>query len=124
MSRDKDRRGTNWVIFRDLMIFQVKLFLDGVKDVVLAPMSIGAAVVDLVFPGEVPGRRFYQVIRYGERFDRWLSLFSAAEKSSAREDGLFGASRAGSDSMLGRLEAMVLGHEEPEVASRESGPRP
>jgi hypothetical protein len=105
---------TRWVILRDLMIFQIKLVMDGAKDIVLAPLSLGAVLLDLVLPAGRPGRRFYAVMRLGESFDRWLSLFSAAEKASALDDGLFGASRAGSNSMLGRLEKIVLGHEEPE----------
>lgn len=104
---------TRWVILRDLAIFQVKLMLDGAKDIVLAPLSAVAAAFDVIFPGDRPGRRFYAVMRLGERFDRWLSLFAAAHKADALEDGLFGASRAGSRSLLGRLEEIVLGREEP-----------
>jgi hypothetical protein len=106
---------TRWVILRDLLIFQVKLVLDGGKDIVLAPVSIVAVALDLLSPGGRPGHRFYAVMRLGERFDRWLSLFSAADKADAYQDGLFGASRAGSSSLLGRLEQIVIGHEE-EVA--------
>jgi hypothetical protein len=109
---------TRWVILRDLLIFQVKLVLDGGKDIVLAPVSLLAVALDLFFPGGRPGHRFYAVMRVGERFDRWLSLFSAADKATALEDGLFGASRAGSRSLLGQLEAIVLGHEEPVVDGR------
>lgn len=102
------------VLIRDLVIFQIKLMLDGAKDLVLAPVSICAAGLDIVFPGERRGHRFYGVMLWGEKFDRWLNLFGAAEQASTDRDGLFGASRAGSDSLLGRLEAMVLGHDEPE----------
>jgi hypothetical protein len=112
------RGRTRWVILRDLAIFQIKLFLDGGKDIALAPLSLGAVALDLAFPGPRPGRRFYAVMRIGERFDRWLSLFSAADKATALEDGLFGASRAGSRSMLGKLEELVIGHEEPVVEPR------
>jgi hypothetical protein len=101
------------VLLRDLVIFQVKLVLDGVKDIVLAPVSIAAAVVDVLFPGRRLGHRFYAVMAMGERYDRWLNLFAAAHTADARTDGLFGASRAGSDTLLGRLEEMKLGHEEP-----------
>lgn len=106
------------VVLRDLIIFQAKLFMDGLKDVVLVPVSIAAAGLDVVFPGPQPGRLFYRVLRAGERFDRWLSLFSAAERADSSKGGLFGASRAGSDSMLGGLEAMILGHEEPRPGQR------
>jgi len=107
-----DTGRTRWVILRDLCIFQVKLLMDGAKDVFLVPLSVGAVALDLFFPGKQPGHRFYAVMRLGERYDRWLSLFSAADKASALEDGLFGASRAGSASFLGKLEQVVIGREE------------
>lgn len=113
----KPEARTRWVILRDLVIFQIKLALDGLKDVVLAPAAIAAALVDLLFPGSAPGSRFYAVMRIGERFDRWLSLFSAAGRADAGRDGLFGASRAGSGSMLGKLEEIVLGYEEVEAGA-------
>jgi hypothetical protein len=112
---------TRWVILRDLTIFQIKLAMDGLKDLVFMPISIVAAALDCIFPGAQPGRRFYFVLRVGERFDRWLSLFGAAEKANALEDGLFGASRAGSASLLGRLEEIVIGHDEPELEVRGAG---
>jgi hypothetical protein len=48
-----------------------------------------------------------------------LNLFGATERASEHEEGLFGASRAGSDSLLGKMEAYVLGHDEPESEPRE-----
>lgn len=111
----------NWVILRDLAIFQVKLALDGLKDLVFMPFSILAAALDIVFPGPRVGHRFYAVLTVGEKFDRWLNLFGAASEADAGRDGLFGASRAGSASMLGRLEKMVTGQEEPEP--QHSAPR-
>lgn len=104
---------TRWIILRDLLIFQVKLILDGAKDIVLSPLSLTAAALDVFFPGAQPGHRFYAIMRLGEKFDRWLSLFAAADKANALEDGLFGASRAGSPSMLGRIERIIIGHDEP-----------
>ncbi len=109
---------TRWVILRDLLIFQVKLLLDGAKDILLSPLSLAAAILDILFPASRPGHRFYAVMRMGEKYDRWLSLFAAADKANAFEDGLFGASRAGSPSMVGRLEQIIIGREEPEPDSR------
>ncbi len=109
------RSRTRWVILRDLVIFQTKLAMDGLKDLVFMPISIVAAALDLVLPGPRPGHRFYAVLRLGETFDRWLSLFGAATKADATEDGLFGASRAGSPSLLGRLEEIVIGGPEAPV---------
>lgn len=102
------------VILRDLLIFQIKLMLDGLKDLVLAPVAVLAVAIDLLIPTERTGQRFYMVMLLGEKFDGWLNLFGAADRASAESDGLFGASRAGSDTLLGRLEALVIGHDEPE----------
>lgn len=112
---------TRWILLRDLAIFLGKLALDGAKDIVLSPLAIAAATVDVLVLGDRPGRLFYGVLRAGERFDRWLSLFSAAEKASALDDGLFGSSRAGSPTFLGRLEEIVIGREE-DVDEARPGP--
>jgi hypothetical protein len=104
-----------YVVFRDLAIFQVKLFLEGLKDIVVSQVSIGAAALDLLFPTGRRGQRFYAVMRAAERFDNWLSLYSASQAAADNEDGLFGESRAGSDSLLGKLEEIVVGRREPPV---------
>jgi hypothetical protein len=111
-------QSTERILLRDLAIFQLKLFLDGLKDVVLAPVSIVAAGLDLVFPGQRQGHRFYAVMRMGERYDRWLSLFSAANRAAGGDDGLFGPERADPDSMLGRIESMLFDEMESKEAAR------
>ena len=114
------------VLVRDLAIFQVKLVLDGMKDLVLMPVTIGAAAVDIIFPGARPGHRFYAIMSLGERFDRWLNLFSASERADASQDGLFGLGGAGRggravrSSLLGGLEEIMTRHADPD-AKRERG---
>lgn len=114
MSRRVKRNRT--VVVRDLVVFQIKLLLDGVKDLVVAQLALGAAALDLLFPGEEDtGHRFYAVMRLAERFDRWLSLHGVADQASTHEDGLFGASRAGANTLLGHIEAWVRGGPENEL---------
>lgn len=103
----------NRVLIRDLLIFQLKLLLDGLKDLVVFWMAIGASVLDILFPGERRGHRFYAVMRSAERFDAWLNLYGAAERADENEEGLFGESAAGADTMLGRLEEIIIGRREP-----------
>ena len=95
------------VLIRDLMIFQLKLVLDGFKDLFLMQLSIGAAILDLLLGR--PGRPllFYRVLRLSERFDLWLNLHGPAAAAEKTADGLFGASRAGSNTLLGQLERVV-----------------
>jgi hypothetical protein len=103
------------VTLRDFMIFQLKLALDGLKDVVVFQLSIVAMVVDFLSGRGKKPRWFYSVVRGSERFDRWLDLHGAMQRMDAGEtdDGFFGASEAGSDSLLGELEQMVRGGDRP-----------
>lgn len=104
------------VMFRDLVIFLVKLAIDGFKDLALMNLAIGAAILDILAGGGTRPRLFYSVLRLSERFDLWLNLNGAMEKmeaGEAGEDGLFGASNAGSDSLLGQIEQLVRGGDSP-----------
>jgi hypothetical protein len=95
------------VLIRDVLIFQLKLVLDGLKDVVLFQASVMAALLDLLLLRREPATRFYAVLRLSERFDLWLNLNGAAQGAARNDDGLFGASLAGSDSLLGKLEQFI-----------------
>lgn len=99
------------VLLRDLLIFQLKLGLDGIKDVVLSPLSIIAAIADIVLGPPASGPRLYRVLRIGERFDLWLNLYRPAEDAGLNPDGLWGESRADEDTLLGRLEHWGRGPE-------------
>jgi hypothetical protein len=95
------------VLIRDLLILQLKLVIDAVKDILLIKLALFAVVFDILFGR--PGRPllFYNVLRLGERFDLWLNLYGAATDAEESQDGLFGVSAAGSRTMLGRLEQVV-----------------
>lgn len=104
------------VVVRDFAIFQLKLFLDGLKDVSLSALSLGALVLDLLSGGGRKPRLFYSVLAISERFDLWLNLSGAVsrlEEEELDDEGLFGASEAGSDSLLGKVEEIVRGGDLP-----------
>jgi hypothetical protein len=107
---------SRWVIVRDLGLFQLKLFLDGIVDLTLSPLSLAAAIVEIFFGGERRGRLFYSILRLGERADLWLNLYGASRRADS--DGLFGGSKAGSDTLLGELEMRIRGGDEPRGRSR------
>lgn len=95
------------ILLRDFIIFQLKLVLDAFKDIVVIKISIIAAVFDLLFGRSGRPLLFYSVIRACERFDLWLNLYGPARGAEAQPDGLFGASEAGDDTLVGRLEEQV-----------------
>ncbi len=117
------------VMLRDLVIFQVKLFLDGVKDLVLMPVALGAFLLDILPRSSArTGQNFYAVMRAGERFDLWLNLYDATKRVDAGRDGLFGESLAGANNLIGQVEQAVrqtveLGKEKVEAMQqkRQSG---
>lgn len=100
------RRGT---LVRDLLIFQFKLVMDGAKGVVLIQAAFFAALFDLVFGKPTRPSMFYNLLRLSERFDLWLNLYGASNHAGDDADGLFGRSRAGSNTLVGKLEEMVRG---------------
>ena len=106
---------TRGITFRDFLIFQVKLVLDGVKDVTVFWISLGAMLLDVIAGKGRRPRLFYSVMRMSEKWDLWLNLHSVVERLDEEEssDGLFGASEAGADSLLGQIEQLVRGGDEP-----------
>ena len=111
---------TRSVTLRDFAIFQVKLWLDGMKDLAVIVLSTGAIALDMIAGKGRRPRLFYSVIRASERFDRWLNLHAAMERLDAGEndDGLFGASTAGEDTLLGQIEQLTRGGDKPRRMGR------
>ena len=79
--REEDHRERRWRLVRDLAVFQGKLLVDGLKDLVLSPISFFAALAGLLFDRSEPGRSFYAVLRWGHGFDRWVNLFGASQRA-------------------------------------------
>lgn len=78
---DADHKERRWRLVRDLAVFQAKLVVDGLKDLVLSPVSLVAALVGLLLDRREPGRSFYAVLRWGHGFDRWVNLFGASQRA-------------------------------------------
>ncbi|MCA9707730.1 MAG: hypothetical protein KDK70_17905 [Myxococcales bacterium] len=76
---DAEHRIRRWRLVRDLLVFQAKLLVDGLKDLVFAPVALVAALVGLLVHRDDPGRPFYTLLRWGHGFDRWVNLFGAGD---------------------------------------------
>jgi len=99
--------GERWTFLRDVLVFQGKLVLDGLRDILLFPVTLGAAAIDVVAGGRKQGERFYSVLRAGRRAEHWVNLFGAVER---REGG--GRATAHNDptvdALVARLESVIL----------------
>ncbi len=94
-----------WQLIRDLAVFQLKLVIDALRDVVMSPVSLGAGVVDLVRGGDRPGRYFYQVLLAGRRSEVWINLFGEADRVAPRPTD---AESASLDAVVERMEQLVV----------------
>lgn len=119
--RGTQAKATRQVTVRDFLIFQLKLLLDGGKDLLVFNLSIGAVLLDLLAGKGRQRRLFYGLMEWSERFDLWLNLHGPAAGSGRTADGLFGASAAGSDTLLGQLEMWTRGGDVPR-SERDRGP--
>ena len=83
-----------------MLVFQLKLGIDALRDVALMPISLVAAVVDLAKGGDQP-KSFYEVVRLGRRSERWINLFGAVEPPEEGE-------LPSLDSLVGEVERLVV----------------
>ena len=98
-----------WTLIRDIAVLQVKLIVDGFRDLVLVPASLVAGIWSLL-GGTVdrPGPQFYQLIGLGKRSELWINLFKAYENAppEVRKDEAFGV--ANMDELVDKFESFVV----------------
>jgi hypothetical protein len=95
-----------WTFIRDVLVFQIKMLLDNVRDIVLMPVALGAAVIDLLYRGEREGALFYKVLRWGAHSEEVIDVYSAIEH---HYPGQFRVSKAYTvDGVIARLESVVV----------------
>jgi hypothetical protein len=99
-------RDERWKFLRDVLVFQLKMFLDNVRDFALMPISLVAALIDLVYRGEREGALFYKVLRWGSHSEAVIDVYSAIEH---HETGDFKVSRGYTvDGVIARLEGVLV----------------
>lgn len=76
--------------FRCLVIFQLKLAADALRDLVMSPVSIVMFILDLVLRPPEGESHYQQMMQFGRKTDRWINLFeeqySAQEKPVEQQD--------------------------------------
>jgi len=98
--------GERWRFLRDVMVFQLKLFLDNVRDFALVPISLVAALIDLVYKGEREGALFYKLLRWGAHSEEVIDVYSAIKN---HPPGSFKVNPAYTvDAVVARLEDVVV----------------
>ena len=70
-----------WPLIRENLVFQIKLTLDAVRDLLLSPVAITCTILDLI-RGNRSGEGYFQrLMQMGHQTDEWLSLFGHNPKA-------------------------------------------
>ena len=62
--------------------FQLRLLLDGLRDVALSPLSVLASIAGLLVGGDRPARYFDRLLGLGRRSEEWINLFGRYSESN------------------------------------------
>ena len=80
-NKDTEQHSRSEVI-RDAIVLQLKLIIDGMRDLMLMPVVFFAAIAGLILHREQPGRYMYRVLSYGKVSEKWIGLFEEASKDT------------------------------------------
>lgn len=95
---ERSKRGE---LVREVLLFQLKLMVDGIRDLVLMPVSLIAAAFGLIRSEQNPDKEFNRVLEAGRQSEQWINLFGA-------HDPIAEAGDAGSiDRLVTRAETVV-----------------
>lgn len=95
-----------WLLIRETLVFQAKMLLEGIRDVVLVPLTLLAAGLGLALGGPNPQRFLLSVMRTARRFDSWLSLFQPIEHEFVKPP--VESDRSSADTYLRQLEQVLI----------------
>jgi hypothetical protein len=109
LPEDNESRPPLWTLIRDIAVLQVKLVVDGLRDVILVPASLVAGIISVSKTKDgVPGTEFYRLIDAGRQSEHWINLFGAYKNAPPEvvERNHFGD--ADIDDIVSRVESFVV----------------
>jgi hypothetical protein len=107
--RKQEPAAERWTLLRDLGVLQVKLIVDGLRDLILVPASLIAGIISIASGKDGrPGSQFYQLLAWGRESELWINLFGAVKNSpeAIAQPRPFGDHDI--DDIVGRLETFVV----------------
>jgi hypothetical protein len=109
MPPSEQQRAPRWVLIRDVGVLQVKLIIDGFRDLLLVPASLVAGIISLVrTENGQPGPEFYRLVGAGKRSEHWINLFGALKNAPAGVIEPEELAEADMDELINRVEIFVI----------------
>jgi hypothetical protein len=100
---------TRWHFIRDVLVFQLKLVIGNIQNFVLVPVSLAAALADLIIKGEREGEKFYWIMQWGRRTDEMINVYSAIGGYHASgEDEHPLVKNLSMDALLAQVEGVIV----------------
>ncbi len=79
---------THWSLLGRLIAFQFKLAMDGLRDLLLSPVSIGFVLYGIVVQRDQPEKYFERLMRFGRDTDKFINLFGDKHANSTTQTDL------------------------------------
>jgi hypothetical protein len=95
-------------LIRDIGVFQLKLAIDAMRDLLISPISIVAGLVDLITGGKNPGRHFYSVLIAGHLSEKWINLFGQEDRAVPETPVMTNRDSVTVDAIIDRIEKLVV----------------
>jgi peptidoglycan hydrolase CwlO-like protein len=72
---------SRWPLIRSMLIFQIKLAMDAIRDLLLSPVAIICGIVDIFKGHNFSQSYFKKLMELGHQSDLWLNLFGYQDKN-------------------------------------------
>jgi hypothetical protein len=99
-------KNESWSLIRHGIVFQLKLGLDALRDILMSPVSIVLIVADIVMTNNHQQSYFIRLMRIGKKSDRWINLF-AADLPDAKPSDSSVAEDSNVDYWFSKIETVV-----------------
>ena len=97
---EKEQKKTATALIKAVAILQLKVLLGAARDLAVGPAAIAAALADIVLLRQQAPRFFAMVLKFGERSDRYIDVWSGGRDPD--EDP-----RENVDMLIARVEDVV-----------------
>jgi hypothetical protein len=71
-------KNQSWPLIRQGIVFQFKLGLDALRDILMSPVSIVLLITDIVIANNHQKSYFLALMRLGKKSDHWINLFGTS----------------------------------------------
>jgi hypothetical protein len=77
-----------WPQIRQLLIFQVKLYVDALRDLLMSPLSIIILVIDLIQKNQGDKALFNSLLEFGRKTEKAINLFNQYDHHNENLTGI------------------------------------